>query len=127
MDEKKEAKGLEKGQRRLDDDDDDDDQDDDDDDGPSDPDDVLNKIKSGKSKAKAAKDTAAKLPKKMKSKDDEGPIHQNEWYRVILDEAHTIKNRNAMKSKACHALRSEYRCTFSALALRFGSASRCRF
>ncbi|KAI4142419.1 MAG: hypothetical protein L6R39_004946 [Caloplaca ligustica] len=46
------------------------------------------------------------------SERDDGPkagcfgVH---WYRVILDEAHTIKNRNAKATQACYALRGEYR------------------
>ncbi|KAK8233650.1 SNF2 family N-terminal domain-containing protein [Phyllosticta capitalensis] len=31
------------------------------------------------------------------------------WYRIMLDEAHTIKNRNAKMTKAAYALRSHYR------------------
>ena len=31
------------------------------------------------------------------------------WYRVILDEAHSIKNRNAKSTLACYSLNSHYR------------------
>jgi SNF2 family DNA or RNA helicase len=31
------------------------------------------------------------------------------WYRIILDEAHSIKNRNAKSTQACYALESWYR------------------
>ncbi|KAB2574786.1 putative ATP-dependent helicase [Lasiodiplodia theobromae] len=31
------------------------------------------------------------------------------WYRIMLDEAHTIKNRNAKMTQASYALRSHYR------------------
>ncbi|KAI9813004.1 MAG: hypothetical protein M1826_002561 [Phylliscum demangeonii] len=31
------------------------------------------------------------------------------WYRVILDEAHSVKNRNAKASQACCALKAQYR------------------
>jgi len=31
------------------------------------------------------------------------------WYRTILDEAHTIKNRNAKMTKACYDIQSHYR------------------
>ncbi|KAJ4295391.1 hypothetical protein N0V90_007403 [Kalmusia sp. IMI 367209] len=31
------------------------------------------------------------------------------WYRVMLDEAHTIKNRNAKMTKACYEIQSHYR------------------
>lgn len=46
------------------------------------------------------------------SDDPDGPkigcfgVH---WYRIILDEAHTVKNRLAKSTKACYALRSHYR------------------
>ena len=54
-----------------------------------------------------------------RAKGDDGPAssdsgsgsgcHGVHWYRIILDEAHSIKNRNAKSSQACYALRSQYR------------------
>ena len=54
-----------------------------------------------------------------RAKGDDGPVgtdsgtgsgcHGVHWYRIILDEAHSIKNRNAKSSQACYALRSQYR------------------
>ncbi|KAJ2486455.1 hypothetical protein IWW37_005614 [Coemansia sp. RSA 2050] len=38
-----------------------------------------------------------------------GPLFGVKWRRVILDEAHEIKNPKAMKSKACHDLVASYR------------------
>jgi DNA repair protein RAD5 len=32
-----------------------------------------------------------------------------EFFRVVLDEAHTIKSRNTKTAKACYALRAERR------------------
>ncbi|PHH66570.1 hypothetical protein CDD81_7045 [Ophiocordyceps australis] len=46
------------------------------------------------------------------SKTQEGPMagcFGLRWWRVVLDEAHTIKNRNAKSTQACYALKSEYR------------------
>ncbi|KAJ9640289.1 hypothetical protein H2201_008567 [Coniosporium apollinis] len=46
------------------------------------------------------------------SDDDDGPkigCFGVNWYRIILDEAHTIKNRNAKSTQACYALRGLYR------------------
>jgi SNF2 family DNA or RNA helicase len=43
---------------------------------------------------------------------DDGPkvgcfgVH---WYRIVLDEAHSIKNRQAKSTKACYKLKAEYR------------------
>lgn len=37
------------------------------------------------------------------------PLHQVEWFRVILDESHSIKTLGAVQTQACVALRSSRR------------------
>ncbi|KAL4900678.1 hypothetical protein BDW74DRAFT_161343 [Aspergillus multicolor] len=41
--------------------------------------------------------------------DKKAGIFSVNWYRIILDEAHTIKNRNAKATQAAYALDAEYR------------------
>ncbi|WYZ38562.1 hypothetical protein EsH8_III_000476 [Colletotrichum jinshuiense] len=36
-------------------------------------------------------------------------IHQIDFHRIILDEAHSVKTRTTMTAKACFALKTEYR------------------
>ncbi|OWZ52414.1 hypothetical protein C351_03689 [Cryptococcus neoformans c8] len=38
-----------------------------------------------------------------------GPLMKVKWYRVILDEAHQIRNKNTRATKACWALRAHLR------------------
>ncbi|KAK7208121.1 SNF2 family N-terminal domain-containing protein [Myxozyma melibiosi] len=35
---------------------------------------------------------------------NKGPLHKLDWWRIILDEAHTIKNKSSQSAKACCAL-----------------------
>ncbi|KAL4942818.1 SNF2 family N-terminal domain-containing protein [Aspergillus oleicola] len=41
--------------------------------------------------------------------DKKSGVFSVHWYRIILDEAHTIKNRNAKATQAAYSLNSEYR------------------
>jgi SNF2 family DNA or RNA helicase len=38
-----------------------------------------------------------------------GPLHDIDWFRVVLDESQAIKNNNARTSMACQNLKSVYR------------------
>lgn len=42
-----------------------------------------------------------------------GPLHRIEWHRVVLDEAHVIKNHTSLTSRACAALKAPYRWSVS--------------
>ena len=42
-----------------------------------------------------------------------GALHRIKWYRVILDEAQSIKNYESQTSKACRALSAKYRWAIS--------------
>jgi SNF2 family DNA or RNA helicase len=48
-----------------------------------------------------------------KSKLLEGDLHRMEWYRVVLDEAHAIKNNTSRTSIACQNLNAKFRWALS--------------
>jgi SNF2 family DNA or RNA helicase len=50
--------------------------------------------------------TAIKKTKKPKQL---GPLFVANFHRIVLDEAHTIKNKNTEKARACCELKAEYR------------------
>lgn len=61
---------------------------------------------------KEDRDRIARIGYKNWWKDAElklGPLHQVNWYRVVLDEAQNIKNNTARTSLACQNLKSVYR------------------
>ncbi|KAL2191907.1 hypothetical protein L209DRAFT_748639 [Thermothelomyces heterothallicus CBS 203.75] len=49
---------------------------------------------------------------------EQSVIHQTEFHRVILDEAHCIKTRTTMTAKACFALKVTYRWCLSGTPLQ---------
>lgn len=75
--------------------------------------------KSGKSKggsgagAEFDSDSSEGFTKKLKSKAKAGKtkaaLFGVKWYRIVLDEAHNIKNRNTKTALACCALEGKYR------------------
>ena len=40
---------------------------------------------------------------------NKGPIYQISWFRVVIDEAHTIRNRNTATAKAVFKIQSEHK------------------
>lgn len=46
------------------------------------------------------------------------PLFGGEWFRIILDEAHEIRNKNAQKSKALFSLKAKYRWCFTGTPLQ---------
>jgi len=72
--------------------------------GASSDDDQLSDTPGGK-KSKTTRTKKAKLSP-LFTKEDGSPMR---FWRIILDEAHIIKNRNAQKAKACFDLRGNYK------------------
>ncbi|GMK57208.1 hypothetical protein CspeluHIS016_0400420 [Cutaneotrichosporon spelunceum] len=49
---------------------------------------------------------------------EKSPMHTFEWYRVVLDEAHNIKERSTNAAKAAFALQAKYRWCLSGTPLQ---------
>ncbi|CAL5025297.1 unnamed protein product [Urochloa decumbens] len=61
-------------------------------------------------KMKLKKNSAVKAKKKKKPSNlNGGPLAMVRWFRVVLDEAHTIKSHRTQMAKACCALSAERR------------------
>ncbi|KAI0037045.1 SNF2 family N-terminal domain-containing protein, partial [Vararia minispora EC-137] len=55
---------------------------------------------------RALVDRKKSAPRKAKLKD---ALFRVKWFRVVLDEAHNIKNRNTKAAQACYALEAKFR------------------
>ncbi|KAJ7085696.1 SNF2 family DNA-dependent ATPase [Mycena belliarum] len=80
------------------------------------------KTAAAKAKAKAASDSddseaehfgrtvkKGKAPAKGKVKERVCPLFEVKWWRIVLDEAHNIKNRNTKNAVACCELKGKFR------------------
>ncbi|OBZ66360.1 hypothetical protein A0H81_13586 [Grifola frondosa] len=73
--------------------------------------------KSSKSKVKKTQDSDSNGPdsdiaqvlKNAKRKKQKDALFHMQWWRIVLDEAHNIKNRNTKAALACCALEGKYR------------------
>ncbi|XP_046397979.1 transcription termination factor 2-like [Ischnura elegans] len=51
----------------------------------------------------------ASIQKKASSKAEDGPLHTLDWTRIILDEAHVVRNHKSKTSQAVCCLKGKYR------------------
>jgi hypothetical protein len=66
------------------------------------------KLKAPETSDEEDKDISSYTNVKTKKK-DRGPLFETEWYRIILDEAHTIRNHKTAMAKAVMALNGDMR------------------
>ncbi|KAL2060765.1 hypothetical protein VTL71DRAFT_9407 [Oculimacula yallundae] len=70
----------------------------------------------------AGRDVEAAKQQWLQESEEVGLLHKMKWYRIILDEAHTIKNLNTQTAQAAIALRGDKRHCLSGTPImnRFG-------
>jgi len=61
------------------------------------------------SKAKSAKSKPEEKKLSLQKTKGKSPLHQIEWTRIVLDEAHYIKDRNCNTARGVFALKSTYK------------------
>ena len=79
------------------------------------------KLKKKKGKKKVNSDGEEESDDAVQSREVYGPLATIEWFRIILDEAQNIRNKNTRVSKCISELESDYKWCLSVQTSRAGT------
>lgn len=67
---------------------------------------------------RARKSLKAHFDELQEANSDKSPLHSKRWFRIVLDEAHYIKDRSNSTSKSVFAMKSQFRWALSGTPLQ---------